>query len=375
VGSIKSYVESFDARLGWVNTASPKVSIIVTNYNYSDYICDCLHSVSIQSYPEIECIVVDDHSTDDSAEKIKNFIASDTSHVKFTLVTHASTRGQYAAFRTGVEHADGAFVSFLDADDLLLPDFVSEHVRVHLTLPPVAFTSSNQYQIDAKGQVIGGVHPDLHTHRTYRVAATIALHRPFWIWATTSSMMFRRTVLGYVLSDADEAFKKCADNYVAHFCHLLGGSILIPGLFGCYRRHQRNTFSNNPLIGGRLPTGDMGNHPGHHTVLHYIRARLFECGPQFISLLGGCGFLKALVKVTPLNHLWPSCVALRRIAGFGVRQHLTFCCLFALLGMKKMARVARGRYPGLTLHDVESTKRVPTITNYAGRQYPRRDAK
>jgi glycosyltransferase involved in cell wall biosynthesis len=375
VGSIKSYVESFDARLSWVNTASPKVSIIVTNYNYSDYICDCLQSVSVQSYPEIECIVVDDHSSDDSAEKIKNFIASDTSHVKFTLVTHASTRGQYAAFRTGVEHADGAFVSFLDADDLLLPDFVSEHVRVHLTLPPVALTSSNQYQIDAKGQVIGGVHPDLHTHRAYRMAGTIALQRPFWIWATTSSMMFRRTVLGYVLSDADDAFKKCADNYVAHFCHLLGGSILIPGLFGCYRRHQRNTFSNNPLIGGRLPTGDMGNHPAHHTVLQYIRARLLECGPQFISLLGGGGFLSALVKVTPINHLWPSCLALRRVAGFGVRQQLTFCYLFALLGMKKMARVARGRHPGLTLHDVESTKRVPIVTNYAGREYPRRDAK
>ena len=57
-------------RLGQINTVSPKVSIIVTNYNYADYIHDCLHSVSLQNYPDIECLVVDDHSSDDSVETI-----------------------------------------------------------------------------------------------------------------------------------------------------------------------------------------------------------------------------------------------------------------------------------------------------------------
>jgi len=304
VGSLKSYIGAFDPRLSQLNTVAPKVSVIVTNYNYANYISDCLGSVSQQNYPDIECIVVDDHSGDDSAEKIKRFIDSDKSSVSYRLVRHDAVRGQYAAFRTGMGHANGAFITFLDADDLLLPDFITEHVRAHLTLPPVAFTSSNQYQIDSTGQVIGGVHPDLLVEKNYRLIGTISLHQAFWVWATTSSMMFRRAVLGYVLADADEAFRRCADNYVAHFCNLLGGSILMPGGLGCYRRHQRNTFSNNPLIGGRLPTGDMRQHPAHKLVLSSIRARLLERNEQFIALFGRSGFLQILSKVTPLTDVW-----------------------------------------------------------------------
>jgi glycosyltransferase involved in cell wall biosynthesis len=375
VGSLKSYIEALDSRLGGIKAVSPKVSIIVTNYNYSNYIVDCLQSVSNQGYPDIECIVVDDHSEDDSVTKIRRFLDGDKSHVVFQLVTHETTRGQYGAFRTGLAHADGAFISFLDADDLLLTDFVSEHVRVHLILPPVAFTSSNQYQIDSKGQVIGGTHPDLHTHRTYRTVGTVSLHRNFWVWATTSSMMFRRSVLDYVLSSADDAFRKCADNYICHFCNILGGSILIPRVLGCYRRHQRNIFSNNPLIGGRLPTGDMRNHPAHHLVLDHICARLFDCSQRFIALLGVNGFLDILAKVTPPQHLWRNGHSARRNGVVGLRPFLNFYWIYSLLCIRKIIRLLRNRPSSVTLHDLEGAKPATMITSYASHQYSRRDAK
>ena len=357
MGSVTGCVEAFDPRLRQVNTVTPKVSIIVTCYNYSNYICDCLQSVSAQEYPEIECVVVDDRSQDDSADKIRRFIENDKSKVVFKLVAHESTRGQYAAFRTGFDHSDGAFVSFLDADDLLLPDFVSEHVRVHLSCPPVAFTSSNQYQIDSKGQIIGGIHPDLCARDKYRMAGTVSLHRPFWIWATTSSMMFRRSVLDYVLSNADEAFRKCADNYVCHFCNMLAGSILIPGVFGCYRRHQQNVFSTNPLIGGRLPTGDMRNHPGHDLVMHHIRERLFERSQQFVALLGIEGLLHALVKVTPPSDLWRNCRTFHGAADSGGIYYWRFFRIFAWLCLRRIARALRNRHPCVSLADLEDVDR------------------
>jgi glycosyltransferase involved in cell wall biosynthesis len=365
-----------DARLGQVNTVSPKVSIVVTNFNYSEYIQDCLQSVSCQSYPDLECIVVDDHSSDDSVEKIQRFINADKSHVNFKLIKHESTRGQYAAFKTGIEHAGGPFVSFLDADDLLLPDFVNEHVRVHVNCPPVAFTSSNQYQIDSKGQLIGGSHPDLHTQSTYRSVGTVSLRRSFWVWATTSSMMFRHTVLDYVLSDADDAFKKCADNYVCHFANLLGGSILIPNTLGCYRRHQRNIFSNNPLIGGRLPTGDMRYHPVHDSVLQHIRSQLFEHNQQFVALLGLEGFFHALAKVTPLNHLWHNGRAVREITGKErFAGSLKFYGMFAWLNLRTFVRAIGGRRSSYTMHDLEGVKRGANVASYADYQHYRRDAK
>jgi glycosyltransferase involved in cell wall biosynthesis len=375
LGSVKSYIEALDSRLGQINTVSPKVSIIVTNFNYAEYIDDCLHSVTLQTYPSVECIVVDDHSSDDSIGRIERFIRSNQSHVRFTLIRHESTRGQHAAFRTGVQQAVGAFVSFLDADDLLLPDFVSEHVRVHLSCPPVAFTSSNQYQIDSEGQVIGAVHPDLETQKTYRTVGTISLWRSFWVWATTSSMMFRRPVLNYVLSDSDDAFRKCADNYVCHFSNLLGGSVLIPSVLGCYRRHQNNTFSNNPLIGGRLPTGDMRNHPAHRLVLHHIKERLFECNQQFISLLGIGGFLDALVKVTPFIRFWHNARAMYGNTPIRLGQSFQFYAGFARIGVRTLVRALKARHPSYTIRDLDGVKRAANVASYTDYQRHRRDTK
>jgi len=369
VGTVKGHIGILDSRLGQINTVLPKVSIIVTNFNYADYIQDCLQSVSLQTYPDIECVIIDDCSVDDSVERIERFIHSVRSHVEFTFIRHESTRGQYAAFRTGVQQASGAFVSFLDADDLLLPDFVTDHVRVHLGWPPVAFTSSNQYQIDSKGQLIGGVHPDLETQNSYRAVGTVSLQRSFWVWATTSSMMFRRPVLSYVFSGSDDSFKKCADNYVCHFANLLGGSILIPDVLGCYRRHQNNTFSNNPLIGGRLPTGDMRYHPAHRLVLQHISRRMFECNQQFISLLGVRGFLDVLAKVTPFTRFWRNVRSVR----FG--QVLQFLGAFVKLNLRTMVRTLRRRHPSYTVRDLDGVKRAANVASYTDFQRYRRDAK
>ena len=188
-------------------------------------------------------------------------------------------------------------------------------------------------------------------------------------------MMFRRTVLDYVLSDAGDTFKKCADNYVCHFADLLGGSILIPSVLGCYRRHQRNTFSNNPLIGGRLPTGDMRHHPAHDAVLHHIRSRLFERHEEFIALLGLDGFLHVLAKVTRLAQLRRTGRSIFQISGGGLRASIKFCVIFGWLSLRALVRVLRGRHSSYTMHDLEGVKRGANIASYTDYQRHRRDAK
>jgi GT2 family glycosyltransferase len=374
VGSLKSYIEGFDVRLGRVNTIAPKLSIIVTNHNYGRYLGDCLESVASQTYPEIECIVVDDNSSDDSIQVIREFIDGARSHLAIKLVSHAETKGQYAAFCTGLEHARGTFIAFLDADDLLLPDFGAEHIRAHLEFAPVAFTSSNQYQIDSDGQVIGGVHPDLLTCNTFRMISTISLRRPFWVWATTSSMMFRRSVLDYVLGDNAEEFRKCADNYLCHFANLIGGSILIPRVLGCYRRHRHNSFSNNPLVGGRLPTGDMRHHPSHDLVASAIGARLLQAREHFIALLGTAGYLSTLGKVVSGRRLRRSLRTLRHAGAVSRSETLKLFLAGAWLSLRSVARRVRSHPGGFIPTDLAVAKRAAKITSYAEYQRHRRDA-
>ncbi len=293
-----------DGRLDAVGVTLPFVTVIVTSYNYERYITDCLESISGQSYRNFTCVVVDDCSTDGSVGAVERYAASEAAGGRFQLVRTARNGGQMAAFKEGLRHARGSFVVLVDADDMLLPDFLETHVQAHLSRHTVAFTSSNQYQIDAVGEVVGGNHHDLQCQGEFRHVYQRTIYEPFWIWATTSSMMFRRSILDIIIPANVQDFRICADNYVVHFANLLGGSLLIPSIHGCYRRHGANGFGANPVIGGHLPVGDMSKHPAHETVRRTILLHLLDSRDALLPIFTNGGFMN-LVQRVALPHEYP----------------------------------------------------------------------
>ena len=90
---------------------SPLVSVIIPVYNYDRYLAEAIESVLGQTYQQLEVIVVDDGSTDQSAEVAKNFASRG---VQYCRQVNA---GIGPARNTGVELAQGDYVAFLDADD------------------------------------------------------------------------------------------------------------------------------------------------------------------------------------------------------------------------------------------------------------------
>lgn len=275
----------------------PFVTIVVTVYNYERYVVDCLRSIAAQTYRNFMCLVVDDCSRDRSAELVDNFIVEQTLDERFHQIRHETNCGQMAGFKTGFENSQGEFLVFVDADDLLLPDFLAIHLAAHLgALLPVAFTSSDQYQINEVGEVIAGQHADLQARGRYRHVGSHYLFENTWLWATTSSMMFRRATLHLILPDDTEPFRVCADNYICHFGNLVGGSLLIPGRHGCYRRHGSNSFSNNRIVGGQHPTGDMRKHPHHESIRQAVVKHLLTYSDRFISVLAGWWYLVLLAR-------------------------------------------------------------------------------
>lgn len=273
---------------------APRVTVVVTVYNYERYLRQCLESIAAQVYRNVKCVIVDDCSTDGSVSTAEDFIASDASGHLFELVRHERNLGQMGAFKTGLAKAEGEFLVYVDADDILLPTFIERHLDVHLSGMPVAFTSSDQYQINEHGEIIAGQHPDLRARGELRRVAPHNVFGNAWVWATTSSMMFRRAVLELILPDVLEPFKRCADNYVCHFANMVGGSVLMPELLGCYRRHGANYFSTNRIVGGQLPTGDMRTHPAHVDVRRTIVRHLLEHSDRFLGVMGGGGYLGLL---------------------------------------------------------------------------------
>ena len=93
----------------------PLVSVIIPNYNYANYIVDSIESVINQSYRNVEIIVVDDGSTDNSVEVIEKYGKS------VTLIQKKNS-GVSAARNYGMRVAKGDFICFLDSDDSWEPE-------------------------------------------------------------------------------------------------------------------------------------------------------------------------------------------------------------------------------------------------------------
>ena len=102
-----------------------KISIIVPVYNVEPYIEDCLKSVAAQTYNgEIECIIVNDCTPDDSCAVIERFINGYDGAIDFKLLHHTVNRGLSAARNTGIDAATGDYIYFLDSDDEIMPECI-----------------------------------------------------------------------------------------------------------------------------------------------------------------------------------------------------------------------------------------------------------
>jgi glycosyltransferase involved in cell wall biosynthesis len=99
-----------------------KVSVIIPCYNAARYVGGTLESVRRQTWSNLEVIVVDDGSQDDSARIVEAFEGLDL------ILVRQSNRGQSAALNVGLAHATGDYIQFLDADDLIDPDKIAIQV-------------------------------------------------------------------------------------------------------------------------------------------------------------------------------------------------------------------------------------------------------
>lgn len=107
------------------NNQRPIVSVVIPAYNASLHIRDTLQSVQNQTYENLEIIVVDDGSTDDTASIVKELAERDG---RIRLLRQEN-RGVAAARNYGIEEACGEFIAPIDADDIWLPDKIEEQVR------------------------------------------------------------------------------------------------------------------------------------------------------------------------------------------------------------------------------------------------------
>jgi glycosyltransferase involved in cell wall biosynthesis len=128
---------------------SPKVSVVVPLFQTERYIAHTLASVHAQTFADYEVIVVDDGSSDRGPA-----IARETGDPRVRVVTQLN-RGLAGARNTGIREAKGAYVAFLDADDLWQPDKLARHVALLDENAAVGISFSASRLIDDHGTPLG----------------------------------------------------------------------------------------------------------------------------------------------------------------------------------------------------------------------------
>ncbi|MEV6298138.1 CDP-glycerol glycerophosphotransferase family protein [Actinoplanes sp. NPDC051861] len=141
------------------------LSVVVPIYNVAPYLEECLDSIAAQYYTALEVIMVDDGSTDESGEIAADYARRDS---RFKLVTKANA-GLGAARNTGVEHATGEFLMFVDSDDVI-PPASAELLIASITETGSDFASGNVYRLTSRGVHQSGL------HRTAFATTTLRTH-------------------------------------------------------------------------------------------------------------------------------------------------------------------------------------------------------
>src|SRR6267142_4272392 len=159
---------------------APLVSVVIPNYNCGRFLAETLESVFAQTYPNVEVIVVDDGSTDDSLNVLESFAAR-------VRVVRQANQGVSAARNAGIRESRGAFVAFLDADDLWHPEKLTKQIAVFAN-PAVGLVYCAVEYIDEQGRSLG----TNFTGRRGRVLRSIALLQGTIVLAGVSTAVVRR---------------------------------------------------------------------------------------------------------------------------------------------------------------------------------------
>jgi len=126
-----------------------KVSIVIPVYGAEKYVAAAVQSALQQTYQNIEILIIDDGSPDKSIEICQQFIDP---RIK---IIRQKNRGLPGARNTGIRHAQGEYIGFLDADDIWLPEKVEKHVEHLNNSPDVGVSFSYSAFINEDGEPLG----------------------------------------------------------------------------------------------------------------------------------------------------------------------------------------------------------------------------
>lgn len=209
----------------------PSISVVTPNYNYSDYVCDTIESVIYQGYPNLEYIVLDDGSTDNSFSNILKYKA----HIAH-CEQHKNV-GQAATLNKGFTMSSGEIMAWLNSDDKYFPWTFSVVAEIFTAFPEVEWITGIPTLWSPNGnhvKVVGDAHKNIYDYLLGRYA-----------WIQQESVFWRRSLWEKSGAYIDESFKFQIDCelWTRFFRH--AELWHVDCCLGGYRGHSGTRSSNN----------------------------------------------------------------------------------------------------------------------------------
>ena len=213
----------------------PSASVVITSFNYDQFLPETIDSALAQTHPDVEVIVVDDGSTDRSREIIAGYGDRVTALLK-------ENGGQASALNAGFAASRGDVVVFLDSDDILLPTAVEEACAA---LAGSGVVKAHWYlrAIDERRRPLGRVVP------AYPIASgelrdeALRLGPSTYYWPPTSGNAWSRRFLERVLPIPEDQYVTCPDSYLAALTPAYGPVKRVNAVLSLYRVHGQNNMN------------------------------------------------------------------------------------------------------------------------------------
>jgi len=211
-----------------------RASVIITNYNYANFVAEAIQSALGQTYANCEVVVVDDGSTDSSREVIQRF-------GKQVIAVFKDNAGHGSAYNAGFHASKGDIALFLDADDLLDANAIQEVVRqFHYNVSTVRFRLR---LVDVQGRPIGKTIPAGMPSGDLRGAV---IKYGFISGPPNSGNAYARPYLERVMPLDEADWRVAPDTVTIGLAPIYGRVVSIPAALGSYRIHAAP-------IGGEIP--------------------------------------------------------------------------------------------------------------------------
>lgn len=216
----------------------PLITALVDTFNHERYIEQALVSVLEQDFPstELEILVVDDGSTDRTAEIVRKFAPR-------VRLLRKKNGGQASAFNVGIRESRGEVIAFLDGDDWWVRNKLVGVMNLFERQPGTAAVGHGFYEFHDETKKVRACCPQggKLLHLTTPEAAREAYFG--WLFLLTSALTVRREMLDRIMP-IPEALAFCADTPIA-MASMTAGVSLVPEALCYYRQHRRNLQSGH----------------------------------------------------------------------------------------------------------------------------------